>query len=330
MDSLLNFGILFISWFQSLGSWLTPLMKLFTFLGNEQFYLLVAPAILWCVDSTLGIRLALFLMINGMLNTAFKVVFHTPRPYWYSDQVRVFGDAEKSFGLPSGHAQNSVVVWGTIARRINRRWAWWAAIILMFLVGMSRIYLAVHFPHDVLSGWIIGAIVLWAFHRSEQPVVSWLKQYTIPVQLFLVFIFSLLLILIVIIAQASLLGWIVPQEWVKNAHLAFPTEPPLNPLSYHTFLSSIGAFLGMASGWIWITSMGGFTVRDATWKLVVRYLLGLVGVLVLYAGLGAVFSTADNFTGYAERYIRYALIGFWITGLAPWIFVKLKLAQRLH
>lgn len=72
MENLLNAGIQFIHWLQSLGGWLTPIMKGFTFLGNEEFYLLIAPAILWCVDASLGMRVGLFLMINGMVNTALK------------------------------------------------------------------------------------------------------------------------------------------------------------------------------------------------------------------------------------------------------------------
>src|SRR4030043_1964929 len=142
MDNLLNSGIQIILWLQIIDDWLTPIMKFFTFLGNEQFYLIIAPAILWCIDSTLGMRLGLYLMINGALNSALKMAFHHPRPYWYSSEVKVYGSAENSFGVPSGHAQNSVVVWGTIAKRINKRWAWIIALLLMLMIGISRLYLA--------------------------------------------------------------------------------------------------------------------------------------------------------------------------------------------
>jgi hypothetical protein len=40
---------------------------------------MIAPAILWCIDAKLGLRLGLFLMINGMVNSTFKVAFHGPR-----------------------------------------------------------------------------------------------------------------------------------------------------------------------------------------------------------------------------------------------------------
>jgi len=329
MDNLLNSGLQIILWLQNLGAWLSPIMKLFTFLGNEQFYLLVAPAILWCIDSTLGLRLGLFLMISGMVNTALKVAFHGPRPYWYSNNVNVLGSAENSFGVPSGHAQNAVVVWGTLADRIKSRAAWIIAIVVMFMVGISRIYLAVHFPHDVLLGWLFGAILLWVLLRFERPVLNWIKQYQVGIQLLLIFLFSLFLILIVIIAQISLRGWTLPMDWVNNAHQAFPSEPEITPLSYHNFLSSTGAFFGLAAGWIWISKLGGFSTKDHWLKLILRYILGVIGVLILYLGLGSLFPDSETFISYATRYIRYALIGFWMSGFAPWLFVKLKLASHL-
>jgi membrane-associated phospholipid phosphatase len=327
MDSLFTTGLQVIQWLQSLGAWLTPVMKLFTELGNAQFYLVIAPAILWCIDAPLGMRVGLFLMINGTVNSALKVAFHMPRPYWYTGQVKVLGAAENSFGAPSGHAQNAVVVWGSLAERIKGRAAWTIAIILMLLIGISRLYLAVHFPHDVLLGWVFGAILLWMMIKLEKPVVSWLRRFRVGVQLLVIFLFSLFLILIVLLAELTLTGWSLPIQWVNNAHLAFPNEPEINPFSYHNFLSSTGAFFGLAAGWIWIVRLGGYTTRDRWYKLVLRYILGVIGVLILYLGLGKLFAEEETFISYSLAYIQYALIGFWMAGFAPWLFVKFKLAS---
>jgi hypothetical protein len=61
---------------------------------------------------------------------------------------------------------------------------------------------------------------------------------------------------------------------------------------------------------------GRFTTKDAWWKLVLRYLLGVVGVLVLYLIPSMLLTDAETFVSYVVRYIRYAIIGFWISGLA--------------
>jgi len=329
MDNILQSEIQIILWLQSIGAWLTPVMKFFTFLGNEQFYLIIAPAILWCIEPILGVRLGLYLMISGMLNTALKVAFHGPRPYWYTTNVKVLSSAESSFGVPSGHAQNAVVVWGTLADRIKKRWFLVLAVFVMFMIGISRIYLAVHFPHDVLLGWFFGIVILWLLLRLELPVVKWINKYPSGIQILIAFLFSLLLILIVLIAQYSLGGWRLPMEWIANAKLAFPDEPALNPLSIRNYLSGTGAFFGLAAGWIWISRLGGFTTKDEAWKLVLRYLVGLVGILILYMGLGSLLNKSESITSYTLKYIQYALIGFWMSGFAPWLFVKLRLASRL-
>ena len=329
MESILNSGVVFINWLQSLGSWLTPIIKLITDLGSEPFYLLIAPAVLWCIDSRLGVRLGIFIMINGMVYAALKVAFHGPRPYWYTSDVKVLGSPENSFGLPSGHSQNAVVVWGALAERVKRRWAWVIAILLIFFIGLSRIYLALHFPHDVLFGWLFGAAVLWLLLLLEKPFLIWFKKFSTWIQFAVVFLFSLILILIVLLAHLTLSGWSLPMQWVNNAHLAFPSEPEITPLSYHNFLSSTGAFFGLAAGWIWILKLGGFSTKDVWWKLVLRYVVGLVGVLILYIVPSRLLIDTETIISYITRYIRYAAIGFWISGFAPWLFIKLKLASKL-
>jgi len=328
IETLFDPGIQVILWLQSLGSWLTPVMKLFTFLGNEQFYLMVAPAILWCIDSTLGIRLGLFLMINGTVNSVLKIAFHNPRPYWFDNKVNVLGSSENSFGVPSGHAQNAVIVWGTIAHRIKTRWAWIVACIIIFMIGISRIYLGLHDLQDVLAGWLFGAVMLWLFLRLEKPITNWMKKHSVGMQVLFAFLFSLGLILLIILVRFSLDGWRIPSEWMNNAHLAFPDEPVITPLSLHNVLSAPAAFFGLAAGWIWITSRGGFSVQGEWWRLILRYFSGVLGVLILYLGLGSIFPETETIFAYFLRYIRYALIGIWMSGFAPWLFVKLKLADH--
>ena len=58
MDALMQFEILITLFFQHLGTWLALPFKAVTFLGTEEFYLLVLPALYWCVDATVGFRMS--------------------------------------------------------------------------------------------------------------------------------------------------------------------------------------------------------------------------------------------------------------------------------
>jgi hypothetical protein len=87
---------------------------------------------------------------------------------------------------------------------------------------------------------------------------------------------------------------------------------------------------GLASGAIWLKSRGGFETNGSIGQLILRYLLGLIGVLVLWFGLGQLFPDGEDLLSLALRYLRYALVGFWVSALAPLIFIRLRLAHPTH
>jgi len=63
-------------------------------------------------------------------------------------------------------------------------------------------------------------------------------------------------------------------------------------------------------------------------KRLARYLLDLVGVILIWYGLKAVFPSEANLLGYALRYLRYALVGLWVSVGAPALFIRLRLAKE--
>lgn len=327
MDTLLNVGVSWIVSLQGLGEWLTAPMRFFTFLGSEEFFLFILPVIYWCVDAGLGLRVGVILLFSGGVNDILKLAFHGPRPYWYSQVVKAMA-AESSFGVPSGHAQIAAGVWGTVAAHFRRSWIWIIALCVIFMIGMSRIYLGVHFPHDVLIGWLIGGLILWAFVCFWGPVATWLKKITLGRQIMLALIISLVIILIGGVTFAGVRTWVMPVDWIENAARAGGELPA--PVTMSGILTSAGAFFGLMAGVAWQTRQGGFSTSGPGWQRVLRYMIGLVGVAILYLGLKVVFPSGENLLAYALRYLRYTLIGAWITFGAPWLFIKLNLARKAY
>lgn len=328
MEGIWQLGIAIIAGLQSIGAWLVEPMRLVTFLGNEEFYLFVAPAIYWCLDAQLGLRVGLSLMITGVVNSTFKFALVGPRPYWYSPAVTAYS-TETSFGVPSGHAQNAVVVWGVLAAWFKRPWAWISAIVIMLLIGFSRQYLAVHFPHDVLVGWIIGAGLLWAILKWEKPVSQWFSQRAVNRQIFSAFGVSLAFILIGVLVRGLVTssGWTLPQAWVDTAMSADPLADPPDPLSLSGLISNAAVFFGLALGAILLRQNGGFQAGGPAWQRLVRFIIGLVGVFLLWYGLGEIFPRGEYFASYLLRYLRYSLVGLWIAGVAPLLFIRFRLAK---
>jgi len=324
MDFLVQSGVDWIVTVQSLGGWLEAPMKIFSRLGTQDFFFLALPLIYWSVDSKLGLRVALILMTSVSINFFAKLWFAGPRPYWVSSQVNAFS-AESSFGIPSGHAQNAVGVWGIIAASIRKPWAWVAAFALAFLIGFSRLYLGVHFLHDVIAGWLIGSLLLWAFMKFWDSTAAWLKTKTFSQQVLIAFVISLLLIAIGAFSVGRLDGYVFPDEWTENALRAGPSVPA--PVSMEDAITAAGTFFGVAFGLAWITLKGGYQASGPVEKRVLRFVIGLIGVLILWRGLGFVFPGGDDLIAYILRFVRYTLVGFWIIGGAPGLFFRFKLAD---
>jgi membrane-associated phospholipid phosphatase len=162
---------------QSLGAWLSIPMLAITALGYEEFIVLLLLTLYWCVDQMIGLRVGIVLMTANTFNTFFKFLFHSPRPYWISDDVTAYSH-ETSFGLPSGHAQIAASVWGWLAVEVKKRWFTVVAVVLIFLIGFSRLYLGVHFFSDVLLGWFLGALLVFLFMKWQNMFSEWFSRQT--------------------------------------------------------------------------------------------------------------------------------------------------------
>jgi membrane-associated phospholipid phosphatase len=321
MQIILDIGVRLVVALQGLGEWLISPMKLLSLIGTEEFFVLALPILYWCVDSMLGIRLAVILMLSTSINGALKLAFHGPRPYWYSPSVHGLA-TETSFGVPSNHAQTATVIWGILAAALRKWWGWLVAVLLIFLIGLSRMYLGVHFPHDVMVGWLIGGLILWLTIRFWDPITVWVKKQSVVWQSLAAFLTSLVVFLLPLIpfVWLKVTNWQPPQDWAIYATQA---------VSLEWAATSAGTLFGLLVGLVWLAHQGGFQAKGLWWKLVLRYLLGVAGVLIIRYGLKFIFPEGETVLAYCLRYLRYTLIGFWVAAGAPWTFIRLKLADKL-
>ena len=288
-DVLLNWGTGIILWLQSFSSGpLDAFFKAVTFLGEEQFYLVLLPLIFWCLDKGAGARLAFLFLFSAYVNSGLKEIFHAPRPFQFDPRVREIGKST-GYGFPSGHTQGTGGVWGYLATRWRKGWAWALGIVLPLLVALSRLYLGVHFPHDVVGG-LLAAVLLILIYNWLLPAAE-VRMGDLPL----------------------------------GAKLALATLIPLILLFLHPTedtTTTLGALLGMGVGFTLEGEFVGFSVDGPWWKRVLRFLLGLAVTFALYLGLKGIFPPGLPF-----RLLRYGLIGLWAGFFAPWLFVKTALAQ---
>jgi glycerophosphoryl diester phosphodiesterase/membrane-associated phospholipid phosphatase len=296
--------------------WLTTLLHVVTFLGDEEFYLLVFPILYWAISRRVGIRLGAMLLLTAGINGIGKLVPVSPRPAFLDPTLERVPEA--TFGIPSGHSQNAVAIWGLLAASLRRWWAAVAAVVLIVAIGWSRIHLGAHFLEDVLIGWTIGAVLLGLYVWLEAPVRAWLRRLRPGDQVLAGVVASLALIAPAVLLSARLQGR--QFDWPG----LLDVEEAIGPSSVVTPAATLA---GLAIGLVLLRQRGGFESDGPLGQRVVRVLVGLVGVVVLWQGLGAVFPGGEDLVALLLRYLRYALVGAWVGGVAPLLFVRLGLAQ---
>jgi len=315
-----------LSWviaLQSIGDWIFAPMKFFSFLGAAEFYIFFIPILYWCIDATLGLRVGVATLFSLGLNLVFKIPFHGPRPYWMSANVKPLW-AETTFGIPSGHAQYSIMFWGVMAEYLRRAWIWVAAILLIFFIGISRVFLGAHFFRDILLGWLIGSLLFGLFLRYWDKIVNWAKKLPTGTQVLYAFLFSIGLVVIGALVVAANSDFVIPEEWLVNASRI--GEEEISPLSLSDIMTTAGTLFGMLAGVAFLAPRGGWQVSGSFTKRSLRYIVGLVGILVIWYGLGEVFPRGETLLTHVLRYLRYSLLGFWLAAGAPMMFTKLKLS----
>jgi len=328
MNVLMELTIAIIEFLQTQTAWLTPVMRFFTFLGDEEFYLLIMPVFLWSIDYSLGMRLGVMLMASNSINFLLKILFRQPRPYWVSQKVKNLTAPAGSFGPPSGHTQNATTLFGLLAASMKKNWLRGVLVFTIFMVGLSRLFLGVHALMDVLLGFIMGGLLLWVFIKVEGKVVEAFNRQTIPVQILLAFGFSVTLALLGVLLVHAYRDFSLPSEWIRNAQAAHPGEA-LAPFSLDGLTTSTGVLFGLIAGNVWVREKGGYRANSGSLpKHILRFIIGLAGVVFIWRYLFALLPAGGEAVGQALRYMRYALIGLWISGLAPVLFVRLKLATK--
>jgi undecaprenyl-diphosphatase len=162
---------------------LTLVMLGITQMGEPLFLVLVTLLAAWRLSIAGRRRAAALLGLSTIgvtaLSESLKVVFHRTRPPGF------FGYAEPlTYSFPSGHAITSICFYGVLSLILSsatrsaarRRVLWITTVLLILLIGFSRIYLGVHYPTDVLGGYVLGiAWLIGVLHAAPAIAGKWFR-----------------------------------------------------------------------------------------------------------------------------------------------------------
>ena len=286
--------------------WYTALFNLITNLGSEMGYIFLITTIYWVFSKKKAVRIAYAVVVSSLLNSVLKDIIQNPRPFVTSgENTQLWGTQAEGYSTPSGHAQISGTFWTTLALLVRKKWMVVLAIVAIFLVGISRPILGVHYVEDVVIGWVIGILLALLIHYLWERVSIPLPKSDL--------VFSLLLtaetlVLTIIIGVITSFGE-----------------------GYTGYITVLGMFTGIAIGERLEKRIGFDSKAPSVINGLLRVVVGIVLVAVPLFGFDKIFELLaedPTFLGYVLRWVRYSFVGLFAMGLAPWVFVKLSIANK--
>jgi membrane-associated phospholipid phosphatase len=298
MDAIMRWGIELILAIQSARTPFTDdFFRAITHLGGMA-HMYIVPLLIWCLGYRFGSRLLLTLLLSAAVNFWLKDLFAQPRPF--AMDPRIGPDREFGYGLPSGHAQHTAVEWGGIAAWVAKPWFSVLAVVLIALIGFSRVYLGVHFPSDVAAGWLLAAVILWLYLRYAERIAAALAARAVAQQIAVAAVVSGLFVV---------------------AYAVLPKTPYM--------VGCGGLFFGAAAGIALCLRAGLACEGGAWWQRLLRYPLGMVPLLLWASAAGKWVPQTHDLAYFVIIYANCAVAGAWLTLGAPALFRAARLSRSV-
>lgn len=280
-----------ISWVVPMrNDFFTTVFEFFTWLGYPTFMMLFLALGYWFLGKEKFTRVAVIVIVSTVLNAFLKDFWENPRP---DIAFRLDPEVGSSYGMPSGHAQISAVLWFWVAQEFRRVWVWALAVVVVAGICFSRIYLGIHDLEDILVGLILAALSLSLYRFCFSSRFDKIRQGPLYVHLLAIIV----------------VGLIVKLTWPNQQN-------------------SIGAVVvfGFLAAWLLGASIEGrlvdFKTRPEIWSWGVMVILGISCLMGLLAVTKPILSSLDPLIAGT---ISSALLGLTMTLFAPWLFKLCKL-----
>lgn len=229
-------------------------------------------------------------------------------------------DEEDTYGIPSGHVQGATTMYLFISFWLRRNWVWALCLTLILLMGLSRVYLGVHFVHDTVAAAAIAILVLAGYFTWQRHFYERFRNRILGQRLMFMLLVVFLFVVLYIGVRFALgapdmdVAW---AEYIDDAEQA----------SLEHVATAVGSLLGLGLGFVLEISWVRFKETGPWWKKILRYVVGMAVAAAIVFGLKAVFPTDPLWLAIPLRIFRYFLGSIWIAYYAPLLFVRLKLAD---
>jgi membrane-associated phospholipid phosphatase len=292
------------------NTFLTYFFLIFSFLGKELFLMFLIPGIYWFKEKYLISRAALLLFISTYFTLYLKSFYQSPRPQiQFTDLIEVgpFLSSllphftENTMGFPSGHAVAAVVFYFFLFLKLKNKINKLICFLCFLFIPLSRLYLGLHFPGDIIGGLLLGFITLGCFYifPSFEEIHKAISRYF--------WFWALSLILITLFLSIFLF----PDENIYSRK-NIASLLGLN-CSYVIFLfkTSDNRDFNPSTGWV---------------KLFIKIAIGIFLYLILQSGIKYLFIKLNPSGNIMSLYyIRYFFLGMVLVYIFPKFCIRFGL-----
>lgn len=265
-------------------------IKFLNYFDRQEFFFILIPIIWILYGHKNGLKLFYILTLSNVSNHFLKAFFSLPRPYQIDPKVAIL--KVDGFGFPSGAAQTAILIAGLLVTYWKSSWKWPIAITYVLLISFSRIYLGVHFPIDILGGWIAGFLLLVVYFYLFPKIEEMFKTQTN------------LKILIITIALFGLI---------------------FTCSSARSLITISSGAMGLAAGIFLQQRFQLFSRKRAKGeKLMIDIPFCLLGVFALFF----VFQTFFYPTEKWEFFLQFFTLGLWLSAISLFLSRKISLWHK--
>ena len=288
---------------------LTGIFTFFTICTEVPVITVLTGILYWCINKKAGQRVMLALAGSLNINAGVKNFVKMERPIGTKGLESIRIETADGYSFPSGHKQTSTTFWTAMMIQFKKVWIYVLGILMILGAGISRLYLAVHWPMDVIAGWIFGIVLSILFVKLFDYIDD-SKNYYILVGLMLIFGVSTYFIggedfyKLFGLFTGFVLGYMV-----EDTYINFSTDN--GKQRKNIFAKNTSNYGSVGSK-------------------ILRFIVGIISLLAVYLILNYVEDTF--FIANTEeiinifKYLKYTIVVFWGVAGAPALFKLFKLA----
>ncbi|MFX0015548.1 MAG: phosphatase PAP2 family protein [Promethearchaeota archaeon] len=301
-----------IIWIQTFSPLFDFIFGLVTLFGDELVVVLIIGFLFFCIDKKIAIRSAFLVVITYFFTILLKGYFGLQRPYIVnSAEIKgipdLLGQLPDDYTFPSGHSSNVGAFWSYLASKCRHRSFWVLAILMIIIIPISRVYLGVHWPTDIIIGVFLGVLVSLIFIFLLPKVEGFIDKAN---PIFLAFMAIIIPIMGVIVSYLLILS--------MGNQIEYADPSPMG-----------GLFVGLSIGAMLEHRFVNLKVkeyRENKKVLVYRAVLGLIVILGTYLSMSVIFGLLFEEWPLKQisRFCRYAILAFVGIFCLPWLFVFIE------